>query len=97
MTNEYARPLANYKISISFSGFIGTHHLEHTEGDGWAYFKNEYEHEEAPRSIDGIRAHLGLVGGSELQLMSDGSIDNGESLSFTVSDEDFEEVYELPQ
>ena len=96
LISESGRPVTNCKVLINFSGLIGTSHSETTDGDGWAYFENEYEDEDRSRSVDAIAAYIGLFGGTEIELQTGGSIDDGESLSFTITDEDFNDASDLP-
>jgi hypothetical protein len=96
LISESGRPVTNCKVLINFSGLIGTSHSETTDGDGWANFENEYEDEDRSRSVDAIAAYIGLFGGTEIELQTGGSIDDGESLSFTITDEDFNDASDLP-
>jgi hypothetical protein len=48
------------------------------------------------RSVDAIAAYIGLFGATEIELQRGGSIDDGESLSFTITDDDFNDTSDLP-
>jgi hypothetical protein len=94
LTSESGKPLANYKVLILFSGFIGSSDTSTTDEDGCAYFENEYA--EGSRSVDSICTYLGLFGGTEVSLASGTSIDDGESMSFTIPDDEFRDASDLP-
>ncbi|ESX22248.1 hypothetical protein X766_03995 [Mesorhizobium sp. LSJC255A00] len=87
LTSERGSPLGNYQILILFSGLIGSSHTEYTDGDGWAYFENEYE--DGSRSVDSISTYTGVVNSHEVTLARDTSIEDGETMAFTVSDDEF--------
>jgi hypothetical protein len=94
LRSESGDPLSNYKILVLFSGFIGSSATETTDGDGVAHFENEYA--DGPQSVDTIATYLGMFGGTEVVLTSSISIDDGESLSFTIPDDEFRDASDLP-
>jgi hypothetical protein len=94
LTGESGDPLTNYKILILFSDFIRSSATEITDGDGVAHFENEYA--DGPQSVDSITTYLGLFGGTEVELSSSTSMDDGESPSFTVPDDEFRDASDLP-
>ena len=63
--------------------------------NGFAHFEDEY-FEESSRGVDSICTYLGLLGGTEVELASNITIDDGESSAYTVSDEEFEDSSDLP-
>lgn len=70
-------PKSGAKVTIFFSGIIGTHTTEYTDSDGWAHFDippiDDYR-----LSVDNI-----YVNGEEVD--NDLGIDRGDTLSYTIS------------
>jgi hypothetical protein len=89
LLNEDGRPLSDYKITIFFSGLLGSMEHARTDSDGWATFENPYvDYDE--RSVDSAHATLSMFPSVITKtLMDGGSISNGETMSFTVSDDDW--------
>jgi hypothetical protein len=70
------QPKHGARVSLHFSGIIGTHTSEYTDSDGWANFDIP-EVDKYRMSIDTI-----YVDGEEVD--SDLGLDTGDTMSYTV-------------
>lgn len=75
--NSNDEPARSVRVSIHFSGIIGTHDNDYTDSDGWVTF-NYDSIEKDTMSVDKI-----YVDGDEV----DGNltINSGETLSYTIT------------
>ncbi|HXO72480.1 MAG TPA: hypothetical protein VN838_26265 [Bradyrhizobium sp.] len=88
LVNEEGDPISGIKVHINFSFWTGFDSVR-TDDDGWAHF--EYESIDKPELYaETIWAALKVFPSIvDLTLAEGVSIENGETMSFTVTDEDW--------
>ena len=89
LLNERSRPMRDYVVTIHFSGFLAGYEKARTNSDGWASFENVYV-DRSERSVDSVYVTLSMFPSVITStLMEGGSIENGETMTFTISDDDW--------
>ena len=89
LLNEDDEPLIDYKVTIFFSGLIGSYLTERTDGDGWANFENPYLDNKEP-IIDYVYVQIQTFPTIKTKILVEGgTISSGETMSFTISDDDW--------
>jgi hypothetical protein len=78
-------PLRDFKVNVVTSGWLGEHLSNRTNSDGWAHFSMRSSSERVLTKY--IYVDLSMHKTKKLQ--DECFIDSGETLSFTVTDDDF--------
>ena len=81
---ESGAPLGNHTVAIFFSGLMGGYVKDATDEDGWVQF--EEENRDGPQSVEAIYFTFLLA---SITVDEDITIDDGDTLSYTIPDEEF--------
>jgi hypothetical protein len=81
--------MRDYVVTIHFSGIRAGYEKARTDSDDWANFQNGYVYRHE-RIIDSVYVTLSMFPSVITKtLMEGGTIANGETMSFSVSDNDW--------
>lgn len=87
LIDSRGRPIRGYKVSVNFSFWVGSD-SGHTDNDGWVTFSyDNIEKEEL--QVDAIWVRLSLFPLRTKALVEDVRVENGETMSFTLTDDDW--------
>lgn len=87
VVDSRGRPISNVKVNVNFSLWVGSD-SGHTDRDGWVTFSYARidRHE---LQVNHLWADIGIILPKIVALAEDIRIENGETMSFTLTDEDF--------
>jgi hypothetical protein len=87
LLSESGQPLSGYKVDILYSFFTGMDH-DHTDSDGWVNFEIDTDNSEVYVKLAFVTLSV-FPGMSTKTLIEEESVADGETFSFTISDDDF--------
>jgi hypothetical protein len=91
VTKEDGEPLVGYAVHLQNGIFGHQFGAEHTDSDGWAEFSSDYIDDDADVHVDTIYVTLTWFPHIiTVTLDEDCHIDDGETMSYTVADSEWE-------